>query len=85
MGLSYLFCEACCWSLFAPLFIDCKLGETDKAFNNLLTGVKYCVFGLGLSLVSPCDGLYSCFKIITMILAEGSEGVKTYGDLLTEA
>lgn len=30
-GLSSLYCNACCWTLCAPLCIDCKLGDTSKA------------------------------------------------------
>lgn len=25
-SLAYLFQDACCWTLFAPICIDCKLG-----------------------------------------------------------
>lgn len=30
-GLAYLFCDACCWTLCAPICIDCKLGLSGKA------------------------------------------------------
>jgi hypothetical protein len=78
-GLAYLYCDACCWTLCAPLCIDCKLGETGKACENCTRGIKYCAFSCALSCVGCCDGLYNCFQVIKVACGEG--GVKGFADL----
>jgi hypothetical protein len=77
-GLAYLYCDACYWSLCAPLCIDCKLGETAQASENCCKGLKYCLFSCALSCVGCVDGCYNCIQIIKLACGEG---VKGYADL----
>ena len=59
-GLAYLYCDSCCWSFCAPLFIDCKLGDTGKAVEGCAKCFKYCVFACALYCIGCCDGIYNC-------------------------
>ena len=77
-GLANLYCEACCWTLCAPLCIDCKCGDTGKACENCSKCFKYCLFSCALNCVGCCDGCYNCIQIIKLAC---SEGVKGYADL----
>lgn len=77
-GLAYLYCDGCYWSLCAPICINCKLGETSKAMENCLKGIKYCVFSCLLSCVGCVDGCYNCFQVIKQACGEGING---YADL----
>ncbi len=77
-GLAYLYCDACWWTLFAPLCIDCKLGESNKALENCSKGCKYCAFSCALSCVACVDGCYNCIKVIQIACGEG---VKGYTDM----
>lgn len=78
-GLASLYCNACCWTLCAPLCIDCKLGESGPAFDNCAKGLKYCLFSCALCIAACVDGCYNCIKVIQISCGEG---VKSYNDLL---
>lgn len=77
-GLAYLFCDGCCWTLCAPLCIDCKLGESGKAMENCMKGLKYCIFSCVLECAGCCDGCYNCVKVIQLACGEG---IKCYADI----
>ena len=79
-GLAYLFCSACCWTLCAPLCIDCKLGDGGKAMENFSRGIKYCVFACALNCAGCCDGLYNCIQIISQVCGE-DKLVTSYAEL----
>ena len=81
-GLSSLYCNACCWTLFAPLCIDCKLGESGPAMDNCTKGIKYCLFSCALCIAACVDGCYNCIKVVQLACGEG---VKTYADLTKNA
>lgn len=66
-GLAYLFCDACCWTLCAPLCIDCKMGDVGKAMESCSKAIKYCIFACALNCAGCCDGCYNCFKIISQV------------------
>lgn len=76
--LAYLFCDSCCWSLCAPLFIECKMGETGQAMEGCAKCFKYCLFGCALYIVGCCDGIYNCIEVAKLTC---STGVKGYADL----
>lgn len=65
-GKGNLYCSACCWTLCAPLFIDCKMGDFGKAMDNCVMGIKYCLFGCALQCVGICDGCYNCLMIMSL-------------------
>ncbi len=79
-GLAYLFCSACCWTLCAPICIDCALGDGGKAMENLVKGIKYCVFACALDCVGCCDGIYNCFQITSQVWSD-NKLVTSYADL----
>lgn len=62
-GLGCLFTYACCWTLCAPLCIDCELGSRLRACNHFLKGCKYFLMGCSLNFVSTLDGLCNCYRI----------------------
>ena len=66
-SLAYLFQDACCWTLCAPVCIDCKLGESDKAMENCMKCIKYCAFACVLSCAGCVDGLYNCYMITKQV------------------
>ena len=73
-GLAWIYCDLCCWTWCAPLFIDCQLGDFGKACDHCTTGCKYCVFGCGLQCIGMCDGCYNCFMIASQSCSEGITG-----------
>ena len=78
-GLSQLYCSACCWTLCAPICIDCKCGESGPAMDNCVKGLKYCLFSCALCIAACVDGCYNCIKVIQIACGDG---VKSYADLL---
>lgn len=62
-GQAQIYCDACCWTLCAPLFIDCKMGDGAKAMDNFVKCFKYCLFGCALECIGICDGCYNCFMV----------------------
>jgi len=83
-GLSYLFCQACCWTLCAPLCIDCTLGDGGKAMENCTKGIKYCIFACALDCVAGFDGCYNCWMITNQVCFE-NKLVTTFADLTKNA
>ena len=63
-GMACLYCDSCCWTLCAPLCIDCKIGDSGKAMESCSKCVRYCIFGCALDCVGICDGIYNCVQII---------------------
>jgi len=41
-GYSFLFCYASCWTLCAPICIECKYGSTQSFKENCVKGFQYC-------------------------------------------
>lgn len=76
--LAYIFCDSCCWSWCAPLFIDCQMGDFGKAMEGCTKCFKYCLFGCALYVVGCCDGIYNCVEVAKLAC---STGVKGYADL----
>ena len=70
-GLSSLYCDACCWTLCAPICIDCKCGDKDKACDNCMKSLKYCGFSCALQCVACIDGCYNCGKVICIACDTG--------------
>ena len=75
-GLSYVYCDACCWALCAPICLDLKLGDAGKAGENCIKSLKYCLFACALDFVAPVDGIYNCVKVIGTICGSGLKGNK---------
>ena len=59
-GLCVLNCQACCWTLCAPVCHECKLGDTSEALKRCTTALKFCAFSCCLCFVSECDACYNC-------------------------
>ena len=76
--LAYLFCDSCCWSWCAPLFIECKMGDFGKAMEGCAKCFKYCIFGCALYIIGCCDGIYNCVQVAKLAC---DTGVKGYADL----
>ena len=76
-GLAYLYCDSCCWSFCAPLFIDCKLGDSGKAVEGCAKCFKYCLFACALYCVGCCDGLYNCFEVVKVTCDTGLKVMPT--------
>ena len=77
-GLAYLYCDACCWTLCAPVCIECKLGDAGAACSNCSKGLRYCLFSCALDFVSCADGCINCVKVIGIIC---DTGIKGYSDI----
>ncbi len=77
-GFGCLYCYACCWTLCAPLCIDCKLGDFGVGIDHFGKGCKFFILSCCLRCVAPLDGLYNCFRICGYICGE-DKLVKRYG------
>ena len=75
-GLCYLYCDACAWTLCAPICIECKCGDCGKAGDNCLKSLKYCAFACALDCVAWIDGLYNCGNLVCKTCKDGVTGHK---------
>jgi len=54
------------------------MGDSGKAMDNCLKGIKYCLFACVLNCVSCIDGCYNCVQVIKTIC---ESGIKGYADI----
>ena len=75
-GLCYLNCQACCWTLCAPVCHECKMGDTKEAMSKCMTGLRYCAFCCLLDIVAPFDGCINCVLYARDNCTDGVSGFK---------
>ena len=73
-GLSALECQACCWSICAPICHSCELGNTSEGLGHCINCLKYCLYSWALYCCSPCDACYNCIFYVKDICTEGVTG-----------